>query len=106
MSCGKKYTVSLCCGDQLLCKECAEENDRLLSCQNLPIAADVTHAVQPTVFTAEVKSAIDVELEAIKSSYDNELLCFLQNKKQLLTFDSMIDIVVDFYKSDEIESAR
>lgn len=106
----RKGSVSLCCGDQMLCKECAEENNRLLACQKLSVAAAAAAAdtcvIQPAAVTVDLEGASDAGLEVNKPDYDNELLCFLQNKKQLLPVDSMIDIVVDFYKSDEIESAR
>jgi hypothetical protein len=96
-----KDKVSLCCGDQLLCTDCEvlnDRNDRMLS--NTRITSDIDN----NMHCVEVESTETTNSDS--TSTTSELLCFLQNKMLIIAFDDLVKIVTDFYKSDEIESAR
>ena len=42
----------------------------------------------------------------IPETYRSELLCFLQQKAKLIALDQLVKLTADFYRSDEILSAR
>jgi hypothetical protein len=97
-----KDKVSLCCGDQLLCIDCEEENDRLLKLQGSAQAATEPELTADTEPCAELADGLDMTTDMSTC----ELLCFLQNKMKVLPFDDLVNIVADFYMSLEIENAR
>jgi len=78
-------TVTHSQGDLMLCPDCDEY--RFPSASAQPID-------QPT--TVNVSDRVEV----------NELLCFLQQKSAIMTFDHIVDICASFYTSDEVKKAH
>lgn len=96
-----KEDVSLCGGDQLLCTACFDANERELQ-QHLQRGQ-----------TSELVNHIDVseslahsDSEAVTLVDTNELICFLQNKMDVIPFDDLVALTADFYRPEEVEAAR
>ena len=50
--------------------------------------------------------ATDNVASDVQSPSRSELLCFMKQKSKLLTFDHLVKLCADFYRSDEIQQAR
>jgi hypothetical protein len=51
-------------------------------------------------------SVTDTQVLAPDATATCELLCFIQNKMQVLAFDDIVTLVSDYYTTGEVESAR
>lgn len=58
----------------------------------------------------DTMAASDVSKTATGNMHEkviiNEILCYLQQKSMILTFDNLVSICVDFYTNEEVEHAR
>ena len=56
--------------------------------------------------TPSCQSGLNVDEVSVPELVVNEVLCFVQQRCSLLTFDDLVKICADFYNDEEIEQAR
>jgi len=84
--------------DLFLCPDCME--------YRFPLATSATSDNAGSSSNAAQAVLDDQQSSTIKSVIENELLCFIQQKSQVMTFDDLVCICSDFYTAHEIETAR
>ena len=49
---------------------------------------------------------LNCDTQAAVAAVHNDLLCYLQSKSSLMTYDHLVKLVTDFYSKDEVSNAR
>jgi len=51
-------------------------------------------------------SPVNCDTQAAVAAVHDELLCYLQSKSSLMTYDHLVKLVTDFYSKDDVSTAR